>query len=71
MSRRATPIVWYIVLAPFATLVLLGFGSFEGLWILFFSHLILVATTLIPSFQGFGPVITFFGQAGNNEIWLT
>jgi peptidoglycan/xylan/chitin deacetylase (PgdA/CDA1 family) len=70
MSRRATPIVWYIVLAPFATLVLLGFGLFEGLWILFFSHLILVATTLIPSFQGFGPVMTCFGQAGN-EVWLT
>jgi peptidoglycan/xylan/chitin deacetylase (PgdA/CDA1 family) len=70
MSTRATPIVWYIVLAPLATLVLLGFGSFEGLWILFFSHLILVATTLIPSFQGFGPVMTFFGQPGN-EVWLT
>jgi peptidoglycan/xylan/chitin deacetylase (PgdA/CDA1 family) len=70
MSTRATPIVWYIVLAPFATLALLGFGSFEGLWILFFSHLILVATTLIPSFQGFGPVMTYFDQAGN-EVWLT
>ncbi len=70
MSTRATPIVWYIVLAPFATLVLLGFGSLEGLWILFFAHLTLLATTLIPSFQGFGPVMTFFGQAGD-EVWLT
>jgi peptidoglycan/xylan/chitin deacetylase (PgdA/CDA1 family) len=70
MSTRATPIVWYIVLAPFATLVLLGLGSLEGLWILFFAHLILLATTLIPSFQGFGPVMTFFGQA-DNEVWLT
>ena|GEM_PF-57557 len=70
MSTRAPPIVWYIVLAPFATLVLLGLGSLEGLWILFFAHLILLATTLIPSFQGFGPVMTFFGQA-DNEVWLT
>ena len=70
MSTRTTPILWYIVLAPFATLVLLGFGSFEGLWILFFSHLILLATTLIPSFQGFGPVMTFFSQDGD-EVWLT
>jgi peptidoglycan-N-acetylglucosamine deacetylase len=70
MSTRATPIVWYIVLAPFAALVLLGFGSLEGLWILFFAHLILLATTLIPSLQGFGPVMTFFGADGN-EVWLT
>jgi peptidoglycan/xylan/chitin deacetylase (PgdA/CDA1 family) len=70
MSTRAPPIVWYIVLAPFATLVLLGLGSLEGLWFLFFAHLILLATTLIPSFQGFGPVMTFFGQA-DNEVWLT
>jgi peptidoglycan/xylan/chitin deacetylase (PgdA/CDA1 family) len=70
MSARVTPIVWYIVLAPFATLILLGLGSVEGLWVLFFSHLLLVATTLIPSLQGFGPVITYFNQSGN-EIWLT
>jgi peptidoglycan/xylan/chitin deacetylase (PgdA/CDA1 family) len=70
MSTRATPIVWYIVLAPCATLVLLGFGSLEGLWILFLAHLILLVTTLIPSFQGFGPVMTFFDQDGD-EVWLT
>jgi peptidoglycan/xylan/chitin deacetylase (PgdA/CDA1 family) len=70
MSTRATPILWYIVLAPFITLVLFGFGSWEGLWILFFSHLILVLTTLIPSFQGFGPVMTYFNQDGD-EVWLT
>lgn len=70
MSARATPIVWYIVLAPFVTLALLGFGSLEGLSILFFAHLILLATTLIPSWQGFGPVMTFFDQDGD-EIWLT
>jgi peptidoglycan/xylan/chitin deacetylase (PgdA/CDA1 family) len=70
MSTRATPILWYIVLAPFATLLLLGFGSWEGLWILFFAHLTLLATTLVPSFQGFGPVMTFFDQDGE-EVWLT
>jgi peptidoglycan/xylan/chitin deacetylase (PgdA/CDA1 family) len=70
MSTRATPILWYIVLAPFATLVLLGFGSWEGLWILFLAHLILLVTTLVPSFQGFGPVMTFFDQDGD-EVWLT
>ncbi len=70
MSTRPTPILWYIVLAPFVTLMLLGFGLLEGLWILFFSHVILVATTLIPSFQGFGPVMTVFDQDGD-EVWLT
>jgi peptidoglycan-N-acetylglucosamine deacetylase len=70
ISTRATLIVWYIVLAPFATLALLGFGSLEGLWILFLAHLILLATTLIPSFQGFGPVITYFDQDGD-DVWLT
>jgi peptidoglycan/xylan/chitin deacetylase (PgdA/CDA1 family) len=30
----------------------------------------LLATTLIPSLQGFGPVMRFFEQAGN-QIWLT
>jgi peptidoglycan-N-acetylglucosamine deacetylase len=70
MSARATPIVWSIVLAPFVTLVLLGFGSLEGLWLLFLAHLILVITTLVPSLQGFGPVMTFFEQEGG-EIWLT
>src|SRR5260370_18059584 len=70
MSTRPTPILWYIVLAPLVTLMLLAFGSLEGLWVLFLAHLILVATTLIPSFQGFGPVMTFFDQDGD-EVWLT
>jgi peptidoglycan-N-acetylglucosamine deacetylase len=70
MSTRATPILWYIVLAPFVTLVLLGFGTWEGLWILFLAHMMLVATTLVPSFQGFGPVVTSFEQKGD-EVWLT
>jgi peptidoglycan-N-acetylglucosamine deacetylase len=70
MSTRATPILWYIVLAPFVTLVLLGFGTWEGLGILFLSHMMLLATTLIPSFQGFGPVMTFF-EPGGDEVWLT
>src|SRR5260221_10223664 len=70
MSTRPTPILWYIVVAPVVTLMLLAFGSLEGLWILFFSHVILVATTLIPSFQGFGPVMTVFDQDGD-EVWLT
>jgi peptidoglycan/xylan/chitin deacetylase (PgdA/CDA1 family) len=70
MSARATPIVWYIVLAPFATLVFMGLGSLQGLWILFLAHLILLITTLIPSLQGFGPVMTYFDHDGA-EVWLT
>ena len=70
MSTCVTPVLWYILSAPFVTLVLLASGSLEGLWILFFSHLILILTTLIPSFQGFGPVMTFFEQDGD-EVWLT
>jgi peptidoglycan/xylan/chitin deacetylase (PgdA/CDA1 family) len=70
MSARTTPIVWYIVLAPFATLVLLWFGSLEGLWILFTAHLLLVVITLVPSYQGFGPVVTYFDYGGA-EVWLT
>jgi peptidoglycan-N-acetylglucosamine deacetylase len=70
MSTRPTPIVWYIVLAPFVTLVWLGLGSLEGLWILFLAHMILLVTTLVPSLQGFGPVMTFFDQDGG-QIWLT
>lgn len=70
MSARVTLTVWYIVLAPFATLMLLGFGLLGGFWVLFLSHLILVVTTLIPSLQGFGPVMTSFDHEGN-EVWLT
>jgi peptidoglycan/xylan/chitin deacetylase (PgdA/CDA1 family) len=70
MSTRVTPILWYILLAPFVTLALLGLGTWEGLWILFLAHLILLTTTLIPSFQGFGPVMTFFVPDGD-EVWLT
>jgi peptidoglycan/xylan/chitin deacetylase (PgdA/CDA1 family) len=70
MSTRATPTIWYIVLAPFVTLALLALGTWEGLWILFLAHVILLTTTLLPSLQGFGPVMTFF-DPDSDEVWLT
>ena len=37
---------------------------------MFISHLALLAVTLIPSWQGFGPVITQF-ETNTDEVWLT
>jgi peptidoglycan-N-acetylglucosamine deacetylase len=67
---RPTILLWYIVLAPFLTLALLLLGYLQSLWILFFSHLALVITTLWPSLQGFGKVTTSF-QTKDQEVWLT
>jgi len=70
MSFRPTATLWYIVAAPFVTLAALLGGRLEGLWVLFFSHLALTLTTIVPTFQGFGPVFTRF-STGRREVWLT
>jgi peptidoglycan-N-acetylglucosamine deacetylase len=70
VSFRPTVTLWYIVAAPFVTLALLLGGYLEGLWVLFFSHLALTLTTIIPTFQGFGPVFTRFSTT-RREVWLT
>jgi peptidoglycan/xylan/chitin deacetylase (PgdA/CDA1 family) len=67
---RPTAIVWFIVLAPFLTFVVLAGGWLWGLYILFASHLLLVAVTLIPSLQGFGPVLTKYCTTAKTA-WLT
>jgi peptidoglycan/xylan/chitin deacetylase (PgdA/CDA1 family) len=67
---RPTPLVWFIVLAPFATFVAVANGWLAGLFIVFVSHLAFLAVTLVPSWQGFGPVITQF-ETNTDEVWLT
>jgi len=61
---------WFIVTAPFITLATLAAGWIEGLAILFLSHVAFFATMFVPSYQGFGPVITRF-TTRNRAVWLT
>jgi peptidoglycan/xylan/chitin deacetylase (PgdA/CDA1 family) len=67
---RATATIWFIVLAPFLTLLLVAAGCIWGLWILFVSHFLLLVVTLVPSLQGFGPVLTRYGTKAKTA-WLT
>lgn len=67
---RPTATLWFIILAPFLTLLTLAAGSIWGLSILFLSHLLLVAITVIPSLQGFGPVVTKYCSK-DKTAWLT
>jgi peptidoglycan/xylan/chitin deacetylase (PgdA/CDA1 family) len=67
---RPTLLLWFIVLAPFVTFIAVTNGWLAGLWVMFISHLSLLAVTLIPSSQGFGPVITQF-ETNTGEVWLT
>jgi peptidoglycan/xylan/chitin deacetylase (PgdA/CDA1 family) len=67
---RPTATIWFIVLAPFMTFLLLAAGWLWGLYILFASHLLLLTVTLIPSLQGFGPVLTKFCTT-TKTAWLT
>ncbi len=71
VSFRPTATVWYIVLAPFLTfLLLMVSGRLSGLIILFVSHVALLAITLVPTLQGFGPVVTKF-STNAKSAWLT
>jgi peptidoglycan-N-acetylglucosamine deacetylase len=67
---RPTVTIWFIVLAPFLTFLMLAAGWLWGLFVLFASHLLLAAVTLVPSLQGFGPVLTKFWATGKTA-WLT
>jgi peptidoglycan-N-acetylglucosamine deacetylase len=67
---RPTATMWFIVLAPFLTFYVLSAGWLWGLYILFVSHLLLAAVTLVPSFQGFGPVLTKYWTT-TKTVWLT
>jgi peptidoglycan/xylan/chitin deacetylase (PgdA/CDA1 family) len=67
---RPTATMWFIVLAPFLTLYVLSTGWLWGLCILFVSHVLLTAVTLVPSLQGFGPVLTKYRTA-TKTAWLT
>jgi peptidoglycan/xylan/chitin deacetylase (PgdA/CDA1 family) len=67
---RLTAAIWFIVLAPVLTLVMLTAGYLWGLWILFVSHLLLAAITVVPSLQGFGPVVTKYCTRAKT-VWLT
>jgi peptidoglycan/xylan/chitin deacetylase (PgdA/CDA1 family) len=68
---RPTLTIWFIVSAPFLTfLLLLVSGKLWGLAILFTSHMVLLAVTLMPTLQGFGPVVTKFWPS-TKSVWLT
>ena len=58
------------MLAPFLTFMLVAAGRIWGLWILFVSHLLLLMVTLVPSLQGFGPVLTKYCTKAKTA-WLT
>lgn len=49
---------------------MLASGWLWGLYILFASHLVLVTVTLVPSLQGFGPVLTKYCTTAKSA-WLT
>jgi peptidoglycan-N-acetylglucosamine deacetylase len=57
-------------LAPFVTFFMLSAGWLWGLYVLFASHLLLVIVTFVPSFQGFGPVLTKYWTT-TKTAWLT
>jgi peptidoglycan-N-acetylglucosamine deacetylase len=67
---RPTATIWFIVLAPFLTFFLLTSGWLWGLSILFASHMLLIYVTLVPSLQGFGPVLTKYWTT-TKTAWLT
>jgi peptidoglycan-N-acetylglucosamine deacetylase len=67
---RPTTIIWFIVTAPFLTFLLLACGSWWGLLFLFASHIMMLAVTLIPTLQGFGPVVTRYATS-TRTAWLT
>ncbi len=70
MRFRPTATIWFIALAPFLTLIVLAAGYIWGLSILFVSHLLLIAVTVVPSLQGFGPVVTKYSTK-TKTAWLT
>jgi peptidoglycan-N-acetylglucosamine deacetylase len=67
---RPTAIIWFIVSAPFLTLLLLASGSLWGLFVLFVSHVIVLVVAFIPTLQGFGPVVTRY-TTSTRTAWLT
>jgi peptidoglycan-N-acetylglucosamine deacetylase len=67
---RTTTTIWFILLAPFLSLTLLAAGHLWGLSILFLSHVLLVGVTVVPSLQGFGPVVTKYCPK-SKTAWLT
>jgi peptidoglycan/xylan/chitin deacetylase (PgdA/CDA1 family) len=70
VRARLTVTLFYIILAPLITLFCLGLGSWWALLFQFGSHLALVLNTLVPGWQGFGPVYTHFAPRGA-EVWIT
>lgn len=70
MQLKPTLVLWFIVIAPFLTLAALAVGWIQGLAILLLSHVALFTTMFVPSFQGFGPVITRFSTT-RRVVWLT
>jgi peptidoglycan/xylan/chitin deacetylase (PgdA/CDA1 family) len=67
---RPTATLWFIVLAPLLTTLVLATGSLWGLSILFTSHVLLVLGTFVPSLQEFGPVVTKYSTPAKT-VWLT
>jgi peptidoglycan-N-acetylglucosamine deacetylase len=67
---RPTATICFIVLAPFLTFFMMAAGWLWGLYILFASHLLLLTVTLVPSLQGFGPVVTKYCTT-EKTAWLT
>jgi peptidoglycan-N-acetylglucosamine deacetylase len=61
---------WFIITAPFITLAAMAAGWMDGLAILFLAHVAFFTTMFVPSYQGFGPVITRF-TTRNRAVWLT
>jgi peptidoglycan/xylan/chitin deacetylase (PgdA/CDA1 family) len=67
---RPTILSWFITVAPFVTLAILASGWIEGLLIFFLAHVLFFLGMFVPSFQGFGPVITRF-KTDDQDVWLT
>lgn len=70
MHARLTLTLVYIILAPAITFFCLELDLWWALLLQFSSHLVLVLNTLLPKWQGFGPVYTHFVPCGT-EVWIT
>ncbi|MFL6584801.1 MAG: polysaccharide deacetylase family protein, partial [Chthoniobacterales bacterium] len=65
------PILFAIAaLAPLAALALYPFGILIALSPLFVSHVFLLAATIVPNCQWWGPVVRCF-DTSEREVWLT
>jgi len=68
MARKL--IIGFALIAPIMTAMLWSRSISVAIAVLALSHLLLLAPTLLPNSQLFGPVVTHF-ETAQREVWLT